>query len=454
MTLLPDHPIPPALLERTVAQLCDFVSVASISARGERLDDGADHTAELLRQAGLEVRTWDSPGAPLVFAQRPAPAGAPTVLIYGHYDVQPADPLDLWRSSPFEASVRDGAVFGRGAGDNKGQLLAHIVAIAELIRGGDLGIGVKFLVEGEEEVGSPHIAAVAAAHRAELSADLAITADAPRHTDGAPLVIFGVRGLLYLELRLEGARSDLHSGNRGGVAPLPAWNLVHVLSSLRDASGRVLVPGFYDDVREPSVAERRLLSTTPVNPAQMARDMGLEKLATEQVWDALMFQPTFNLAGINSGYSGPGIKTIIPHRAGCKIDVRLVADQDPERIFAAIRSAIRAVDANASIDLLAAVPPSATPLDTSLAAPVIRAISQAHGRAPILRPRLSGTTPDYVFTRVLGIPSLLVPYGPPDMNHHAPNERMTLEALDMGVRCTIAICTELAAQGSGLAPAQ
>ncbi len=444
-------PTPDAVLDRAVRDLCRFVGIPSVSAHGQQLEAGAEHTAALLSEAGLDVEVWQSDGAPIVFAERAAPPGVPTVLFYGHYDVQPAEPLEQWQSPPFEATIRDGAVYGRGAGDNKGQLLAHVVAVRELLSTGDLGVGVKFLVEGEEEIGSPHIAAVAERHRNRLVADLALTSDAPLQANGQPVVIFGVRGLLYLEVTLEGARTDLHSGNRGGVAPTPAWRLIHLLSRLRDTEGTVRVPGFCDQVRPPTKTERELLRQLEPDAAALAAELGAQPAVPPgELAEALMFRPTFNLAGLWSGYSGVGIKTVVPHRAGCKIDIRLVADQNPDDVFAAVCAAVARLEPEARVRCLAAVPPSATPMDTPLAPTLIDSVAAAYGREPVLCPRLSGTTPDYVFTRVLGLPSLLVPYGPPDMNHHAPDERMTIEALDRGIRCTSTICRALGGRGESV----
>jgi acetylornithine deacetylase/succinyl-diaminopimelate desuccinylase-like protein len=382
----------------------------------------------------------------VVFGSRPAPPGRPTVIFYGHYDVQPADPLEAWQSPPFEATQRDGAIYGRGAGDNKGQLLAHVAAVAELVARNELEIGVKFLIEGEEEIGSPHIADVVRDHRAELNAALALTADAPVHDDGRPVVIFGVRGLLYIEVEIHGAPSDLHSGNRGGIAPTPAWRLVHALSGLRDGNGRVTVPGFYDRVRPPDAGERAMLAALPVDRDALARELGLTNGETVPAspWETLGFQPNCNIAGLTAGYQGPGAKTVIPSLARAKIDFRLVADQNPEEVFAAVKRQIESAAPGAIVRRLAAVPPSATAPSAPLVEAIIEAVRTATGGEPLLRPRLGGTTPDYVFTRILAIPSVLVPYGPPDMNHHAPNEKMTLAALERGVACSLAICRRLA----------
>ncbi len=442
------HPDPTirAAAQRAFDALLDAIPVSSISAQGLNLDEGAQHFSGVLEKAGLRAEIWDGEGAPTVFAERPAADGRPTLLFYGHYDVQPPDPLDDWDSPPFEPTLRDGAIFGRGAGDNKGQLLAHVGAIAELIARDELDIGVKFLVEGEEEIGSPHVAAVAEAHADRLHADLALTADAPVHDDGSPVVIFGVRGLLFIEVELAGAPADLHSGNRGGIAPTPAWELVHALASLRAADGRVLVPGFYDVVRDPEPAEIQMLDRLPVNQQQLTDDLGEAGAARwqdESPWRALGFKPNCNIAGITSGYQGTGAKTVIPSRASAKIDFRLVADQDPDAVFEAVANHLRDINPNVGVRKLAAVPPSATSPENPRVQSVIEAVRHATGRDPLLRPRLGGTTPDYVFTQVLGIPSVLVPYGPTNMNHHAPNERMTIEAIERGAACTVEICRAL-----------
>jgi acetylornithine deacetylase/succinyl-diaminopimelate desuccinylase-like protein len=432
--------------QRALAMLMDAVPIASISAQQTGLEEGAQHFSTLLDEAGFRTTRWEGRGAPVVFAEIPAPPGRPTLLFYGHYDVQPPDPVDAWTSPPFEATLRDGAVFGRGAGDNKGQLLAHVAAVAELAAAGKLDCGVKFLIEGEEEIGSPNIGAVARDHRAALAADLAITADAPVHDDGRPVVIFGVRGLLYVELRAQGAARDLHSGNRGGIAPAPASDMVRLLGSLQDAKGEILIPGFYDQVRPPTERELAMTDSLPVDHAALRAELGeaADRWREESPWRRLMFRPNCNIAGISTGYGGEGTKTVIPCEARAKIDFRLVADQEPEAIFAALADHAAAVAPSVQLRCTAAVPPSATDPETPFAAVVIEAVSAATGSRPLLRPRLGGTTPDYVFTRILRIPSLLVPYGPPDMNHHAPDEKMTLEALQRGVACSVELCRRLA----------
>ena len=429
-----------------IEQLQHLIAVPSVSARGESLPEGAAAFAALLKDLGLQTTVWESSGAPVVFAHHPAPPGRPTILIYGHYDVQPPDPINEWRTDPFEGVLHNGAIYGRGAADNKGQLLAHIMGVALLRKLGRLGVGIKFLIEGEEETGSPNIAQVAQKHRHELAADLALTSDAPFHDDGTPVIIFGVRGLLYVELEARGADRDVHSGNRGGIAPTPAWDLVAALSSMCGLQGRVHLAGFYDDVRPPSATEYELLRKLPFDREALQHELGvtqLPMLAEEDPAQALMFSPTFNIAGLTSGYGGLGAKTIVPSRATCKLDLRLVADQDPDRIFASIDAHLSQYFPSILLTKVASVPPSATPPNTPMANPIISAVARACGQTPLLRPRLGGTTPDFVFTRVLGMPSLLVPYGQPGMNHHAPNEHITVDALRRGIACTVEICETL-----------
>lgn len=431
-----------AELPRATEILCEWVAMGSVSARGEKLREGAELTARIARDEGFRVEVWETPGAPVVHAELPAPPGAPTVLFYGHYDVQPAEPLESWTAPPFAPQVRDGAVWGRGAGDNKGQLLPHLVAAGALHRAGRLPVGVRLLIEGEEEIGSPHLGTVVEERRDRLDADLAITADAPYHEGGRPLLIFGVRGLLYVEVRATGASRDLHSGDRGGWAPMPAWDLVRALAELYDRDGHVRIPGFLDDVVPPTAEETAMMEDLPLDVEAVAGDLGIARLAVSEgasPWEALMFRPTVSIAGLLAGYTGPGAKTVIPSTATAKLEMRLVADQDPERLMAALRDHFEARLESVHLERLAAVPPSATPADTPLAPAVGAAVAAATGMEPLRRPRIGGTTPDFVFTRILKLPSLLVPYGPPDMNHHAPDERMTLDALARGIRCSAAI---------------
>lgn len=433
-----------------VRRLREWIGVPSVSTEGSCLEAGAAFTERLLDEVGLRTERLPGPGAPVVVGRRPAPAGRPTALIYGHYDVQPADPVEAWRSPPFEGTLRDGAVWGRGAGDNKGQLLCHLAAVRALVAADELPVGVTFLVEGEEEIGSPHVGEAVRRNRARLAADVALTSDAPGDAE-RPVVIFGVRGLLYVELTHRRIARDVHSGNRGGVAPSAAWELVRALAELRDASGRVALPGFEEAIRPPTRAEERMLNALPDPTPPIRAELGAEPLGGDaaDLWRRLMFRPNCNLAGLDSGYQGPGAKTIVPREASCKIDFRLVADQDPEEVLERLRTFFGSRLPGCRVERIAAVPPSATDPSHSLCRAVVEGVEAARQAAPILRPRLGGTTPDWIFTGVLGIPSVLLPYGPVDMNHHAPNERMTLEALQRGIVTSLCVYRSIAAAELG-----
>ena len=439
-----------------IDSLLDLVRIPSVSGDLAAAETAAAAIASLCRSAGFSVvETWDTSGAPAVFAELQGPPGAPALLFYGHYDVQPADPLEAWETPPFSPTVRSDAIYGRGAGDNKGQFLAHIYAVRALRETIGCPVHVKLLIEGEEERGSPNLAAVVAANADRSSSssslsctsEVAITADGPYHPAGHPLIILGVRGLLYLDVSARGGSRDLHSGSSGGVAPAPARTLARGLASLWTPDNRVAVPGFYDDVVPPTDAESRIIEQLP------ALDPSVTDEPTDPTaqWRRLMFEPNVNIAGITSGYGGSGVKTVIPHLAAAKIDVRLVANQDPEGIFAAMRTFLES--AGLEVTCRAAVPPSSTPTASRFVAAVQRAVETAWARTAYIQPRLGGTTPDHVFTHGLGVPSIIVPYGPPDMHHHAPDERMQLAALRRGVATSAVICAELGLLGSDAADA-
>ncbi len=425
--------------QQVVEDLRRLVAIPSIAGHAEACRDAAATTAELCEAAGFRTEVWDGPGAPAVFAEISGPSGSPTVLFYGHYDVQPAEPLEEWTTPPFEPTIRDGALFGRGAGDDKGQFLAHIAAVKALDETVGCPLSVKLLIEGEEEMGSPHLEEIVAANADRLACDVTITADGPYHADGTPLIIFGVRGLLFMDVAVDGAAHDLHSGSNGGIAPAPARELVAALAAMWNEDGSVAVPGFYDDIVAPTPAEGELAARLPY--PQPARPDDAADPSSTPPWHRLMFEPNLNIAGLASGYCGAGLKTVIPRRAGAKIDVRLVADQDPDKVYASLRRFLEL--RGVRVSRLAAVPPSRTPIDTPFTAPVERAIEASWNIRPRLQPRLGGTTPDFVFTRTLGVPSLLVPYAPADMRHHAADEHLPLEVLHRGVRTSAAICSEL-----------
>lgn len=435
--------------DRFVAELCRLLRQPSISAQKVGVRECAELLRQMLGEAGVEARLVPTAGFPIVYGEVPAPGAARTVLIYGHYDVQPPEPLELWETPPFEPAIRGGRIYGRGAGDNKGQLFAHVKAVEAILRTrGALPVRVKFCFEGEEEISSLNLPAFVEAHRELLAADMVYASDGPMHPSG-PMVYFGVRGLLYLELTARGARRDLHSGNYGGVAPTPALDLARALASLRTARGRVAVEGFYARVRRPSPADRRVLRAIPLDERSVRADLGCPPVPEARgraYYERLLLQPSLNVSGLTAGYQGPGAKTIIPHVARAKVDVRLVMDQDPGEIERKLRAHLRRRGfGDIQVERLGAVPPSRTPVDHPLGRAVVRAVERAWGRAPVLLPNLGGTVPDYLFTRTLGLPSVWAPYAPHDEANHAPNENITLEGFINGIRTTAAVLHEVAA---------
>ena len=434
--------------ERDLDDLLRLLRQPSISAQGVGIDACADLVREVLTGSGFAVQVHPTAGSPMLYAERCAAPGRPTVLIYGHYDVQPPDPLDLWQSPPFEPTIRDGRIYARGAGDNKGQFFAQIAGVRAWLRAvGELPVNVKFLIEGDEETGSPHLDGFVAAHRDLLAADLVYTSDGPVFDAAVPQVVFGVRGLLYLELVARGARHDLHSGNWGGIAPNPAWTLVRLLGTMLDAENIVTMPGFSDDVVAPSPAMRAAMDRIPLDQNRVLAELGIAHLPPPETlpyFDRLMARPTLNIAGLSSGYAGPGSKTVLPAVATAKMDMRLVPDQRPDDIHAKVVAHVARHAPAVEVRRLGSMAPSSTPLDHPWAAPVRRAVGLGFGRAPIDVPLLGGSLPDAVWTKTLGAPSFLVPYANPDEDNHAPNENLEVERFFQGIRTAAALLAELA----------
>ena len=436
-----------ATREQALQVLRKLVSQPSVSARGEGTQQCARLVQQVMEQAGIRTELLETPGQPAVFGELAGPPGRPSVLFYGHYDVQPPEPLELWDSPPFEGTVRDGRIYGRGVADNKGQLLCHVWAVQAWQAVGGPPVTVKFLIEGEEEIGSPHLAELVRRHADRLRADLVFTADGNMLAPTRPTVCFGARGLLYAEVELRGARSDAHSGNNGEVLPQPAWELVWLLSELRGRDGRIRIPGFYERVRTPSPEEVALLEAIPFDRAAFLAEHGLQDSPIRtgsQFFRRLVFEPTFNIAGLQSGYGGPGMKTIIPARAVAKVDFRLVPDQEPEEVFRAFQQAVRARSPQAEVRLIAAVPPSRTDPFLPVSRAAVRAVRESWGMEPVVIPMLGGTLPDYVFTRILGLPSVVVPYANHDERNHAPNENLRLDCFEAGIRTSIHLLAALA----------
>ncbi len=439
--------------EWSISRLEEEVRIASISSRGENLDRMAAWLRSELIGLGFSVEVLATPGAPVVLAEVGDDEG-PTVLIYGHYDVQPPDPVELWKSPPFEPTIRDGRMYGRGTGDNKGQHLAHILGISTALSVlGRLPCRVKCVLEGQEESSSPHLASFARREHERLRADVVITSDGPMAAGDRPMIALGVRGVLSFELRAEGPAADQHSGNRGGIVPDPGWRIVHALSVLRGPDGRVRVPGFYDRVRPLGDLEQKAIEALPFDPDAIAFEFGLSaeevgRLGRETFYRRLTLEPTFTVNAMGAGVIDAE-KTIVPRTARVKCDMRLVADQDPEAISEGIRSLLAREAPDVAYLPHGWMRPSRTALDTPWLAPVRTALARAHGQEPVVWPALGGSLPDAVFTEVLGLPSLVVPYANADEANHAPNENLRVELFLKGIVATAEMVCALAETEAG-----
>ena len=427
-----------------VDRLLDYLRHPSISAHNLGIAEVAALLAEMLSTLGMDAKIMPTAGHPMVLARWDEAPDLPTVLLYGHYDVQPPDPLEAWTTPPFEPQVCDGRVYARGVADNKGQHLAQMLAIEAHLRvHGRLPCNVVLLLEGEEEVGSPHIAGFVRAHQDELRADLAVTADGQMHASGQPTLKFGSRGVVSFELRVRHAKRDVHSGNFGGVAPNPIWTLVHLLATMKDAAGCITIAGFHDDVSSPSLEEREAAARLPIDLDGFKRSLGLSRLdAPEErsFYDRLSFHPTLTINGLHGGYAGPGTKTVLPHEALAKCDIRLVADQRPADILAKVAAHVaRHAPEVEFVTLEEGMFPSKTPLTSPMAAPVRQALHDAYGMEPLLYPTGFGSLPGYAFTGILGIPAFVVNYANADAANHAPDENMTLECFHNGIRAGAAL---------------
>ncbi len=430
--------------DRYVEELKTYLAIPSISALPQHQADVrrcADWCAEEMRRIGLQnVRLIDTPGNPVVYGEWLGAPGAPTMLFYGHYDVQPVDPVDLWESPPFEATVRDGEIYARGSADDKGQIFMHFQAIeAHLKQNGRLPVNIRIVLEGEEEVGSANLDDYIKAHKAQLAADVVVISDSPMFDRGIPSICYGLRGLVYMQIDLRGTKTDLHSGSFGGAVANPAFVLSQMIAQMRDRSGRVKVPGFYDDVRPLQDEERKAWASLPFNERKYRKDFGIPKLAGESGFTTLertWARPTLEVNGLLSGFTGEGAKTVLPAVAMAKISMRLVPDQEPDKIADLFQKYVEYI-APKTVELKVTRMHGGKPWMASFDSPYIqaagRAIEKGFGRAPIFT-REGGSIPVVsTFQEVLGLPSVLFGVGLPDENAHAPNEKLDLGNFHGGI---------------------
>jgi acetylornithine deacetylase/succinyl-diaminopimelate desuccinylase-like protein len=433
-----------------------FLRIPSISALPEHAPDvrrAAEWLANALEAAGVEhVEVAETGGHPVVYGDWLHADGAPTVLVYGHYDVQPVDPVELWHSPPFEPVIEDGRMLARGAADDKGQIHAHVMAARAMsaVRGG-FPVNVRYVFEGEEESSSVHLARWLEANRERLAADVAIISDTGFFEGNHPSITISLRGLMYAQIDVVGSPVDLHSGGFGGSVENPANALAQIIAALKGPDGRVRVPGFYDDVLELTEAEHAAIAELPFDEERFRVDTGVTALVGETGYSTLerrSTRPTLDVNGIWGGFQGSGSKTIIPAHAHAKVSCRLVADQDPHDIFAKLDAFVTDIappGVTVTVQDLGGGRPSRTPIDHPVTQAAARALERVFGRAPLFT-REGGSIPVTAeFASILGLPVVLLGFAQPHDNAHAPNEWMLLDNYEGAIRAIVATFDEIAA---------
>lgn len=442
--------------EEALEDLKTYLRFPSVSADSKYLPAMAQ-TAEFVRSrlatAGLDAKIHQTAGHPIVTGQWRGAEGAPTVLVYGHYDVQPADPLDLWTSPPFEPEVRDGKIYARGATDDKGQMLTHLLSMeAWLKTEGKLPVNVIFVIEGEEEVGSNNLDVFLAEKKEEYACDIAVVSDTSMYAPDLPAITYGLRGILACEVTVTGPNRDLHSGVFGGAVANPINALTKMMASLQDETGKVLIPGFYDDVQELSEEERSQFANLPFEQAEFMQDLGINAVqgepgysTTERCWT----RPTFDINGIYGGYAGEGPKTIIPSTATAKITCRLVPNQDAAQLTAVLKKHLESIcPESVTVEFTDFHGCDGVVFNTS--GPFFKAacqsIEHAFGKQPVFI-REGGSIPVVAtFQEIFGVETLLLGWGLNSDNLHSPNEHFHLENFYRGTLASARLWQELAPQ--------
>lgn len=440
--------------ERYLEELKAFLAIPSVSALPEHRADVmacAEWCASEMGRVGLQnVALKPTPGNPIVYADWLGAPGAPTILFYGHYDVQPVDPLNLWESPPFEATIRDGEIYARGAADDKGQVFMHLKAIeAHMKQHGRLPVNIKVILEGEEEVGSANLDTFIVANKSDLAADVVVISDSTMFARGVPSICYGLRGLVYCQVDLRGSATDLHSGSFGGAVANPAFVLAQMIAQMKDRGGHIKVPGFYDDVLALTDEERQSWGTLPFNDKQYRKDFGIPKLAGETDYTTLertWARPTLEVNGLLSGFTGEGAKTVLPAVAMAKISMRLVPNQNPDTIADLFEAFVRKLTPK-TVELTFTRMHGGKPWMTAYDNPYVqaagRAIEKGFGKKPVFT-REGGSIPVVsTFQEVLGLPAVLFGVGLPDENAHAPNEKLDLGNFHSGVIASALLYDEI-----------
>jgi acetylornithine deacetylase/succinyl-diaminopimelate desuccinylase-like protein len=440
--------------ERYLAELTEWIAFPSISADPAHAADvrrSAEHAVARMQAAGLTAEVLETGGHPVAYGEWLGAPGKPVIAIYGHHDVQPVDPLALWTTPPFEATVRDGKLYGRGAVDDKGQVLMHLAAIETHLRvRGTLPINVKVIVEGEEEIGSPNFESFLAREKTRLACDVAVISDTAVFAEDVPSLTTSLRGLVHWEITVDGPASDVHSGYYGGAIKNPLEALAQIIAQLKDAHGRVAVPGFYDGVRELSPLERAEIAKLPFDPAREAIALGVPVLAGETArhpLERMWMRPTLEVNGMWGGYTGPGAKTIVPSFAKAKISARLVSYQEPEHVKHVVKSFVERIaprGVTVRVEAFGDVRAVETSRDHPAVAAAARAMQLGFGEPPVFIGSGGTIGPVASFDRILKLPQVLIGVGLPDDAIHAPNEKFDLKQFYLGIETMVHLYDELA----------
>lgn len=440
-----------AHLDESIAELARLVAQPSVSAQKQGIEECARLVVEMLEKRGFRATLYPTGGAPVVFAERRGRANK-TLIFYNHYDVQPAEPLELWATPPFEPSLREGKLFGRGVADDKGHIVSRLFAIdALLAQEGELPCTIKWVIEGEEETSSVHLEGFVREHRELLAADACIWESGGVDSREVPIQSLGLRGICYVELSVETANQDVHSGLGGSIFPNAAWRLVWALNSLKGPDERIRIPGFYDPVRPPSQQDRELMAALPDEAEEYRNRYGIREFLNgltggTELNIAEVFQPTCTICGLTSGYQGKGSKTVLPARASAKVDFRLVPDQRPEQVLKQLRAHLDAQGfPDVQIEYLGGETPARTDPNHPFIRLVVEAAREVYGVPMQMVPLSGGSGPNYIFIENLGLPIATAGVSYPGAQVHAPNENVRLDLYLKGAKHIARVLKEFGA---------
>jgi succinyl-diaminopimelate desuccinylase len=425
-------------------QLCELLRIPSLSADSAyaaSLKKAADWLTSKFKSMGLETKQLGSEVAPLVYAETPPVPGAPVVLVYGHYDVQPPDPLELWETPPFEPAVRDGKLYARGATDDKGQMLTHVLSLEAYLKSGNkLRCQVKYIIEGQEESGSEVIEVALPGLREQLACDVIIISDNSQYAKGQPAITYGLRGLAYFELHVQGPKVDLHSGVFGGAVTNPAYALAQMLVGMKDAKGRIQLPGFYDSVKPIDPTEREEWKKLNFKDEDFAKQVGVPSVHGEEGYTSIerrWARPSFDIHGLTCGYQGEGAKTVLPSKASAKLSFRLVPDQTPAEVAKQLEAYVAAntpAGVTAKVVDLHGGPGVVVDPNSRFMKAAEKAVEEGFGKAPVLM-REGGSIPIVAaMVKELKCDAILMGWGLDDDGAHSPNEKFTVEDFYRGIK--------------------